>query len=308
VVSVVRIAITGAGGFIGVPLGSRLEATGHVVVRLGRADADLGAASGPALEQLLAGCEVLLHLAARAHVMRETAADPLAEFRRVNVAGSARLAAAAVSAGVRRLVFVSSVGVHGNATVGRPFTAADPAAPHDAYAISKGEAEQALARVSSLELVVVRPPLVYGPRVRGNFLRLLTLIARRLPLPFGAVDNRRSFIGVDNLCDFLATCALHPAAAGERFVVSDDHDVSTPELLAVVGRGLGHRVRLPRIPVGLLRAAAAVAGRSADLERLVGSLSVDSTHARRVLGWRAPLPFEAGILAMTDWYKREFGS
>jgi nucleoside-diphosphate-sugar epimerase len=307
-VSAVRIAITGASGFIGAPLGAHLERAGHALVRLGRADADFGAASSPTLAPRLAGCDVLVHLAGRAHVTRETAVDPLAEFRRVNVAGSARLAAAAVRAGVRRLVFISSVGVHGNATVGLPFTAADPAAPRDAYAISKWEAEQVLAQVSSLELVVVRPPLVYGPRVRGNFLRLLALVARGLPLPFGAVDNRRSFIGVDNLCDFLATCALHPAAAGERFVVSDDHDVSTPELLAVIGRGLGRRVRLPRIPVGLLRAAAAVAGRSAELERLVGSLSVDSTHARRVLGWRAPLPFEPGMLAMTDWYKRKSGS
>ena len=306
--SAVRIAITGAARFTGPPLAAHLERAGHALVRLGRAGADLGATSSPTLEPRLTGCDVLVHLAARAHVTRETAADPLAEFRRVNVAGSARLAAAAVRAGVRRLVFISSIGVLGNATAGRPFTSADPAAPRDAYAISKWEAEQALARVPSLELVVVRPPLVYGPRVRGNFLRLLALITRRLPLPFGAVDNRRSFIGVDNLCDFLATCALHPAAAGERFVVSDDHDVSTPELLAIIGRGLGQRVRLLRIPIGLLRAAAAVAGRSADLERLVGSLSVDSTHARRLLGWRAPLPFEAGMLAMTDWYKRESGS
>jgi UDP-glucose 4-epimerase len=303
-----HIAITGAGGFVGAPLGAHLERAGHGVVRLGHADADLAVAGGPALEPLLAGCDVLVHLAARAHVTRETAADPLAEFRRINVAGSTRLAAAAVRAGVRRLVFVSSVGVHGNATSGRPFTAADPAAPRDPYAVSKWEAEQALARVPSLELVVVRPPLVYGPRVRGNFLRLLALIARRLPLPFGAVDNRRSLIGVDNLCDFLARCALHPAAAGERFVVSDGHDVSTPELLTVIGRGLGHRVRLPRVPVGLLRAAAALGGRGAELERLVGSLSVDPAHARRVLDWHPPLPFEAGMQAMTDWYQKDSGA
>ena len=303
-----HIAVTGATGFIGAPLALRLERAGHEVTRLGRASADLGTATVAELQPLLAGCEVVVHLAARAHLTRETAADPLAEFRRINVAGSERLALAAARAGVRRFVFVSSIGVHGNATAGRPFRATDPAAPREPYAVSKWEAEQALARVRSLQLVVVRPPLVYGPGVPGNFRRLLRLVARGLPLPFGAVDNRRSFIGLDNLCDFLASCALHPAATRERFVIADGEDLSTPELLALLGRGLGRRVRQPRVPLGLLRAAAALAGRGAELERLVGSLTVDSGPARELLGWQPPRTVEAGLLAMTDWYRRQSGA
>lgn len=303
--SALSIAVSGAGGFVGASLAARLERAGHRVTRLARATADLSSAPLESLTALLAGSEVVLHLAARAHVMVETAADPLAEFRRVNVGGSERLAQAALRAGVRRFVFVSTVGIHGETTTGQAFTASDPAAPASPYAVSKWEAEQALARLPLPELVIVRPPLVYGPGVHGNFRRLLGLVSRGLPLPFAALDERRSYIGLDNLCDLLATCARHPGAPGGRFLVADGQDLSVPELVMLLGRGLGTRVRLLRVPLGLLRIAAALAGRRADFERLAGSLRVDATATVARLDWRAAVTPAAGLLATGEWYRRE---
>lgn len=251
------------------------------------------------------GIDVVVHLAARVHVMRERAVDPTAEFRRVNVAGTERLAEAAARAGVRRLVYVSSIKVNGERTGDAPFRPDDRPAPEDAYGRSKWEAERALRAVATatgLEAVVVRPPLVHGPEVRGNLLRLLALLDRGLPLPLGAVRNRRSLVGVDNLADFLARATTHPAAAGRTFLVGDPDDLSTPELLRQLSAGLGRPARLLPLPVRLLRLSARAAGQIDALSRLVESLEVDSSSTR-LLDWVTPVSTADGLARMAAWYR-----
>jgi nucleoside-diphosphate-sugar epimerase len=232
--------------------------------------------------------------------MRELAGDPLAAFRAVNVAGTRRLAEQAAAMGVRRLVYVSSIKVNGEATKpGRPFSAAEAPAPLDAYGVSKWEAEQALWEVSrqtGLEVVVVRPPLVYGPMAKGNFARLLQCVRRGIPLPLGAVDNRRSLVGIDNLVDFLIRGAEHPAASGQTFLVSDGNDLSTPGLIRLMGRATGRPARLFNFPPGLLRTGARFAGLGAEFGRLIGFLQVDIAHSRRVLDWHPPVSVEEGLV------------
>jgi len=250
----------------------------------------------------LAGVDCMIHCAARAHVMHETESDALAAYRAVNVDGSRQLAAQAAAAGVRRLVYLSSVKVNGEQTApGAPFSFAGAPAPEDAYGISKWEAEQALWDVSAktgLEVVVVRPPLVYGPGVKGNLARLLRLARSGLPLPLGAVQNKRSLIGLDNLVDLLIRCVDHPAAAGETFLVSDGEDLSTPDLLRHMAAAMGRSPRLVPVPLPLLRLAGSALGKRAEIDRLVGSLQIDSCHTRQVLGWTPPVSVEEGIRRM----------
>lgn len=306
-----RVVITGATGFVGRALLARMvRTTGwdpHPVVRAAAAAppgtralvVPEGLAPTTDWRGVLAGADAVVHLAARVHVMRETAADPLAEFRRVNVAGTERLARDAVAAGVRRFVFVSSIKVNGEWTAqGRPFRAADAPAPRDAYGVSKAEAEAALWRIAAetgLEVVIVRPPLVYGPGVKANFRALLRLVARGVPLPLGAVRNLRSLVAVDNLADLLLTAVDHQAAAGRTFLASDDEDLSTPELLRRIGRALGRPARLVAVPPGLLRAAGGALGRGAQVQRLCASLQVDVTTTRAVLGWTPPLTVDEAL-------------
>jgi nucleoside-diphosphate-sugar epimerase len=237
--------------------------------------------------------------------MRETSADPDAEFHRANAEATRHLAEQAAVAGVKRLVFLSSIKVNGEATAGRPFTEADPPAPQDAYARSKLAAEAALWAVSErsgLEVVVIRPPLVYGPGVKANFLRLMRLIAKGVTLPFGSAENRRSLVGIWNLCDLIACCVRHPAAAGETFLVSDGRDVSSAELVRLLASGMGRPVRLLPIPAGVLLSAAHMIGRGGPVERLFGSLQVDPSKADRVLGWRPPVPVEEGLRRTALWF------
>jgi nucleoside-diphosphate-sugar epimerase len=258
---------------------------------------------GPALD----GVDVVLHLAGRAHIMRELAADPERAFWRANVEATRHLAALAVAAGVRRFVFLSSVKVSGEQTGGEPFTEADRPAPQDAYGRSKAAAEAALREIATntgLEVAIIRPPLIYGPGVRANFLRLLGLAASGLPLPLASVHNRRSLVGVWNLCDLIVACATHPAAAGETFLVSDQHDLSTPDLIRTVARALGRPARLFPFPVAVLRAAARVVGRGDEVDRLVGSLQVDSTKATRLLDWSPRVGVEEGLRRTSAWYLR----
>lgn len=288
-----RIVVTGASGFIGSALTTRLHASGHAVVPLARDHLALD------------GADAVVHLAARAHVLRDSSGDPLAEFRRANVSGTERLLEAAVASGVRRFVFVSSIGVHGNDSGPRAFTALDHAHPVEPYAQSKWEAEQrvrALTTGTATQFVIVRPPLVYGPGVKGNFLRLLKLVHSGVPLPFARFDARRSFIGVANLCALLAACVEHPAAAGQVLLAADGEDVTLPELLAAIGRGLGRPARVFGAPWGLVDALARLAGRGGELARLSGSLRVDDRATRQLLGWQPGVPFEAGIRAMAEWY------
>jgi nucleoside-diphosphate-sugar epimerase len=247
----------------------------------------------------LADVDAVVHLAARVHVMHDTAADPLADFRRVNVEGSLHLARRSAAAGVRRFVYVSSIKVNGDATsTGLVFRADDVPQPLDPYGISKHEAELALRQLAAstgMELVVVRPPLVYGPGVRANFRSMMNWLLRGVPLPFGAIDNRRSLVALDNLCDLLVTCVRHPAAAGQTFLASDGDDVSTTQLLQRLGRALGHPARLLPVPPALLRTVFGVMGKQDISRRLFSSLQVDITPARDLLGWRPPIGLDEGL-------------
>lgn len=244
---------------------------------------------------------VVIHLAARVHVMHDDSSDPLTEFRAVNTAGTAHLARSAAAAGVKRFVYVSSVKVNGEATHGtHQFTELDQPAPQDPYGISKYEAERALqhiARETGLEVVIVRPPLVYGTGVKGNFARMLKVISKSVPLPFASVKNLRSFIYVENLADALIVCATHPNAAGQTYIVSDGEDISTPNLLRQLAAAMNVPCRLFPCPPGLLRCAGSLLGKSAQVERLMGSLRVDSGKIRRELNWQPPCTLQQGLQA-----------
>ncbi|MCJ7852218.1 UDP-glucose 4-epimerase [Pseudomonas sp. URIL14HWK12:I8] len=245
--------------------------------------------------------DTVIHLASRVHVMHETAADPLAEFRRVNVEGTLSLARAAAQAGVRRFIFVSSVKVNGETTDGRlPFTADETPAPSDPYGISKREAEEGLRQLAAqtgLEVVIVRPVLVYGPGVKANFRSMMNWLSKGVPLPFGAIHNKRSLVALDNLVDLLVTCIDHPAAANQTFLASDGHDLSTTELLQRLGKALGKPARLLPVPAAWLKGAATLAGKGGLAQRLCGSLQVDSGKARTLLGWQPPLDVDQALRA-----------
>lgn len=247
----------------------------------------------------LDGVEAVLHLAARAHVLSDDAADPLTAYRAVNTAGTLHLAEQAAAAGVRRFVFVSTAKVHGEATApGEIFSEADAPAPQDPYALSKWEAEQGLAAIAArtgMEVVVVRPPLVYGPGVKANFAALLRAVARGWPLPLASIDNRRSLVGLDNLVDFLLLCLAHPAAANQTFLVSDGENLSTPDLLHRLGAAMDRPARLWPMPPALLTAGAALLGRRAAAERLCGNLQVDIAKARTLLNWSPPVSVDEGL-------------
>lgn len=302
-----KVLATGANGFVGSvvmdALRSRgdMEPVGLVRRRPEGAAGDLQACGD--LEAVsdwrpfLEGVDAVVHCAARAHVLRDEVEDPLAVFRRVNVDATLRLARHAAEAGVRRFVFVSSIGVLGRSQE-RPFRFSDPAHPEEPYAISKWEAEQglwALARETGMEVVVVRPPLVYGPGAPGNFGQLLKWVAKGVPLPLGAVDNRRSLVALDNLVDLLLRCVEHPAAAGETFLAADGEDVSTTELLRRVARAMDRRARLVPMPPGVLRAGARLVGKGEMARRLLDSLQVDIAHTRERLGWEPPVSLDEGL-------------
>lgn len=306
------ILVTGANGFVGRALCQRLRDDGRDVIAgvrrkptnahpCGRVLGDLSTAAEAELVAALHDVDVIVHLAGRAHITNETAADSLAAFRRVNVDATRRLAQAAVATGVRRLVFVSSIKVNGERTQRRPFRADDIPAPIDAYGWSKLEAEQCLrelAATSELEVVIVRPPLIYGPGAKGNLARLADWIRRGVPLPLGAVDNRRSLVGLHNLCDLLIACTAHPAATGRTFLVSDGDDVSTPQLIQRMAAAMGQPARLVPIPVPLLAIGARLARRQAEFERLCGSLQIDMAATRSALQWNPPVSLDDGLRRM----------
>ncbi len=246
----------------------------------------------------LHGVAAVVHLAARVHVMRETVTDALAAFRKINVEGTVKLATAAADAGVRRFIFVSSVKVNGERTDGKAFTESDPPCPEDPYGISKWEAEQALqehAARTGMEIVILRPPIVYGPFVPGNFRRLLKVVYAGIPIPLASVRNQRSLLYVQNLCDAIATCVEHTAAAGQTFLVSDGEDVSTPELMRLLSESLQRPSRLLPFPPRLLSCGTTVLGFRQEAERLLGSLRVDSRKIRDVLRWSPPYSLRQGL-------------
>lgn len=247
----------------------------------------------------LKNVDVVVHLAARVHVMNDDAQDPLMDYRAVNVEGTRVLGLQAADAGVKRFVYVSSVKVNGEATsAGRPFQESDVPAPADAYGISKWEAEQclqALAGTTGMEVVIIRPPLVYGLGVKANFSALMTAVRRKLPLPLGALHNQRSLVAIENLVDFIDLCASHPAAANQVFFVSDGRDLSTTELVRELARAMKVCECLMPIPRSILMAAGAVFGKSDKVQRLCSNLQVDISKARDVLGWTPPVSVEAAL-------------
>ncbi|WP_018875687.1 NAD-dependent epimerase/dehydratase family protein [Thioalkalivibrio sp. ALE31] len=304
-----RVLVTGASGFVGSALVDRLERDDRWDVRAGsRRGGALSRGAEwivtPSLKEgadwgeALHGVSAVVHAAARAHVLDEAADDPLTEFRRCNVDGTLELARQAAQAGVRRFVFLSSIGVLGRSSE-RPFRFDDPPAPEDDYAVSKWEAEQGfveLSRETGMEVVVVRPPLVYGPNAPGNFGKLMEWVARGVPLPLGAVTrNRRSLVGLDNLVDLLVTCLEHPAAANRVFLAGDGEDLSTTDLLRRVAAAMDRRARLVPVPAGLLRAGARAVGRGEMARRLLDSLQVDISHTRETLGWEPPVSVDEGL-------------
>lgn len=312
-----RILVTGASGFIGGTLVRHLSDCGfdvRLALRRGDIDTDNRCERvsigniGPVTEwaQALDGIEGVVHLAARAHIMKDSIADPLAAFREVNVAGTRRLAEQAAIFGVRRFLYMSSIGVLGNETTDKPFTEASPPRPRTPYALSKWEAEQtlwAIARETGLQVTIVRPPLVYGPGNPGNFLRLLKWVDRSLPLPLGSVRNERSFIGIENLVNFISVCLTHPKAANEVFLVSDMETISTPDLIQRLENFLGSQVWLFPFPVTLLRLGARMLGQSDIAVHLVDSLVVRNDKAQQLLGKVANTSLNEGLERTADWYK-----
>jgi nucleoside-diphosphate-sugar epimerase len=311
-----RVLVTGAHGFVGGHLCALLRQAGHSVVEAVRKRDPAAAPGGEVVETgaierfdgwapLLRGVDAVVHLAARVHVMSESEADPEQAFRNVNTLATERLAGAAATAGVRRFVYSSSVKVNGEATGSKPFDALDAPAPVDAYGRSKLAAEQAIARVASsgaIEFTVVRPPLVYGPGVGGNVLRLMRWIERGVPLPLACVRNARSLVSVWTLCDLLARCLDAPRAANRTLMVADGTDLSTPELVRHLARGIGRPARLFPAPPALLRVAGALAGRSAEVDRLIGSLQVDTSATRELLDWVAPIDAATALERTGRWF------
>ena len=255
----------------------------------------------------LTGVDTVIHLAARVHVMLENAEDPLQEFRLVNTEGTARLAREAAKAGVKRFLFMSTIGVNGDNSGNTPYTESSLPHPHNHYSISKYEAEQVLHQISSetgMEVVILRAPLVYGPGNPGNFLSLLRIISKGIPLPLSSIKNKRSLIYVGNLVDALATCTTHPAAAGQTYLVSDGEDVSTPELIRRTASALDVPARLFPMPPSLMHLAGKLTGKSAAVNRLTGSLTVDSSKIRQELGWKPPFTMEEGLKETAEWFKK----
>ena len=317
------ILVTGANGFIGTHLCEMLDSRGYTVRRAVRSlDRIERETSGGAVavgdidattdwRAALDGVDAVVHLAARVHVLDDRSSDPLASFREVNVSGTSRLARQAADAGVRRFIYLSSIKAGVGTTGEKPFREDDPPQPDDPYGQSKLEAEDELFRMGEageLEPVVIRPPLVYGPGVGANFLRMLKIVDKGIPLPFLGIENRRSIVSVVNLCDLVTTCLEHEAAVGEVFHVSDGADVSTPELLQKIGTALGRRARLFTLPAGVLRLVFRLTGRPEDYERLCGSLHLDVEKAESVLGWTPPVKTDDAIRQTADWYVDQAGA
>ena len=313
-----RILVTGASGFVGTALCRELLARGHRVRAAVRRPIPPGAVP-PDLHQILIpdiaaefdrralvdGVDTVVHLAAIAHRSHRRIGT---EIRRVNCDAAVRLAEAAAGL-AGRFIFLSSVKVHGEDSDGTTYGEKDALNPEDSYGRSKLEAERALTEIAGrngIELVTIRPPLVYGPGVKANFLRLLGWVDSGLPLPFASVHNRRSLIYIGNLVDAIARCAEHPAARGP-FLVSDEEAVSTPELVSRIARALKRPARLVPVPAALLRAAGMIAGRRDEMRRLTGNLAIDSSRARRLLDWRPPYTLDAGLAETARWFRATRG-
>jgi UDP-glucose 4-epimerase len=309
-----RVLVTGATGFVGRTLCETLSKSGYLVrasLHLDRSTpdwisekvlvGDIGAATD--WREALQGVSLVVHLAARAHILRDSAA---ASYVETNAEGTRRLADESARAGVKRFLYLSSVKVNGEATVDGAYTSSDEPHPLDDYGKSKWSAEMHVRRIavsSAMDAVIVRPPLVYGPGVRANFLRLMRMVDSGWPLPLGAIDNRRSLISVWNLCDFLKRALEHPIASNRTWMVSDGEDLSTPDIIRRLGRAMGKRVRLIPVPVSVLKLIGAATGKKAELDRLCGSLVVDMAQSCRDLEWRPTLSVDEGLARTVLWYR-----
>jgi UDP-glucose 4-epimerase len=310
------ILITGASGFVGRALVAKLveQQPVRISVRIpSHAETVRGievvrAQLSPDEDwsDTLRGVSAVVHCAARVHVMNEESPDPLTNFRRVNVDGTLRLARQAAAAGVKRFVFLSSIKVNGEQTqIGKPFSADQQPIPGDPYGLSKREAEEGLRVLASeadMAITIIRPPLVYGPRVKANFLAMMRWLSKGVPLPLGAIHNKRSLVALDNLVDFIVTCIDHPAAANQTFLVSDGEDISTTELLRRMGMALGKPARLLPVPVWMLEAGAALLGKRELSQRLCGNLQVDISKAKHLLGWSPPVSVDEGLRVTAEHF------
>lgn len=314
-----KVLLTGASGFVGGAVASRLlscpgtELTVAVRSKLGgipdcvSVTRIIELAGATDWRNSLEGVNAIIHTAARVHVMTDTSNDPLQAYREVNVNGTLNLARQAAQAGVRRFLFVSSIKVNGEATQpGQPFSADDVPSPLDPYGVSKLEAEQGLREIEAqtgMEVVIVRPPLVYGPGVKANFASMMRWVARGIPLPLGAINNARSMVALDNLVDLLLTCLHHPAAARQTFLVSDGQDVSTTELLRRTANAMGKKAFLLPVPASVLELGATLLGKRDVAQRLCGSLQVDIAKTRRLLGWNPLLTLDQGLKKAVEGMK-----
>jgi len=302
-----RVLLTGSTGFLGRGLVKKLRQSAPVdltlavrsrSVEFGLPTHIVGELSVDTdWQQAIAGQQVVIHAAARAHIIKDEVADPLAEYCRVNVEGTLHLASQAAAAGVKRFIFISSIGVNGNINT-HPFTVDDQPNPGEPYAQSKWEAEQGLRKIqqeTGMELVIIRPPLVYGPSAPGNFGSLVRWIEKGIPLPLGAIHNRRSLVGIDNLVDLIIRCINHPAAANQVLLAGDGEDLSTTELLRAVGKAIGRPARLIPVPAAVLQCGATLLGKQAMAQRLLGSLQVDISKTCELLDWTPPYTVEEGL-------------
>lgn len=309
-----RFLVTGANGFVGQAVCKTLAQRSFPFTAVSRSNqgtnsyANLGDINGLTdWSPVLVDVDVVIHLAAYAHVPASSQSAKL--IQEVNVNGAVNLARQAASAGVKRLVFVSSIKVNGEYTEAQPFTENSPPCPMDVYGKSKLEAEHALwdiSRETGIEIVIVRPPLVYGSGVKANFLNLVRLIEKGLWLPLGAIKNRRSLIYVENLADALILCATHPRAAGETFLVSDGPAVSTPELMSTIAKALGKPCRMFPLPVSIMRLLARLTGKSSQLNKLVQSLEIDNSKIRNLLGWSPPFSMQQGLQETARWFREKY--
>lgn len=310
-----KVLITGSNGFVGQFLSCYLKDRGCECISTCRHLPDEYSAgttrhfavgnidAQTQWQAALTDVDCVVHLAARVHVMQETDTDPLAAFRLVNTEGTMNLARQAVVAGVKRFVYLSSIKVNGEQTTDRPFYADDHPDPQDPYAVSKFEAEQqllVLSKETGLEVVIIRPPLVYGPGVKGNFSRLIGLVSKSLPLPLAGIKNARSLVNIQNLCSLIHACLLHPKAAGEVFLVSDGDDLSTSELFDKIARALARNSRLFYLPAGFIKFGAYILGRQAEYERLFCSLQVDIAKNKQFLDWTPDFSSDNGIKCTID--------
>ncbi len=313
-----RVLITGANGFIGNALCEKLILSGYDVLGLVRSSDKMKSLPKgvPTVNvgsigqytdwsRALTGVNVVIHLAARTHILKENTPNPINEYREVNLYGTGQLARMAVNEGVKRLIFMSSVGVNGEQNEGTPFSESDQPNPSRPYSVSKWEAEKVLKRIAyetGLEIVIIRPPLVHGPGVKGNMLQLLNLVKWSVPLPLAKVNNKRSFIGVTNLVDVLIKCIDNTNVSGETMLVSDGEDISTPDLIRRLANMMNKPNALIPFPESLLRIIYSNIGKNNPLKQICSSLTIDTSKMCSLLKWKPPLTLNQGLEAMVSWY------